>query len=190
MAAGDAPGFPAFLDTCTLFPQYLCDTLLSIADQGAFTPYWSRAVLDELERNLIAKTSVPPDNVRRRLATMLRAFPHSMVESYEHLVPAMTNHPGDRHVLAACISSPAETIVTFNLKDFPAAALDPHLVSATHPDEFLLDQLDLHPVMTMRGLELMLTRNHLPPKDLAALADRLEKCGTREFANAIRGLAG
>lgn len=189
MASGDAPGFPAFLDTCALYGQSLCDTLLSIAEQGAFTPYWSKEVLDAVERNVIATTSVSPDSIQRRLRSMHRAFPHSMVDRYEHLVPAMTNHPGDRHVLAACVSSPAETIVTFNLKDFPAEALEPHAVTVTHPDEFLLDQLDLHPEMTMRGLERMLTRNRWPPKDLAALGAQLERSGTPQFAGAIRSFA-
>lgn len=188
--AGDAPGFPVFLDTCVLFGQYLCDTLLSIAEQGAFTPYWSQEVLDAVERNVIARTSATTDSIRQRLAAMQRAFPHSMVDNYEHLVPTMTNHPGDRHVLAACISSPAETVVTFNLKDFPTRALDPHSVTTTHPDEFLLDQLDLHPEMTMRGLGRMLARNRQPPKDLGALAARLEKSGTPQFARAISGLSG
>ena len=35
----------------------------------------------------------------------------------------MTNHPKDRHVLAAALRTGAQTIVTFDLKDFPEAAL-------------------------------------------------------------------
>ena len=35
----------------------------------------------------------------------------------------MTNHPKDRHVLATAVRTGAQTIVTFNLKDFPEAAL-------------------------------------------------------------------
>lgn len=188
MAAGDAPGFPAFLDTCALFSQYLCDTLLSIAEQGAFTPFWSAEVLEAVERNVIEKTSAQPESVRRRIEAMQRAFPHSMVDEYDFLVPAMTNHPDDRHVLAACISSPADTIVTFNLKDFPPHALEPHDVTVTHPDEFLLDQLDLHPQMTMRGLQRMLARNRQPPQDFNSLANRLAVCGASQFAHALRSL--
>jgi hypothetical protein len=33
--------FPAFLDTCTLFGAYLCDTLLRLAEAEAFRPLWS-----------------------------------------------------------------------------------------------------------------------------------------------------
>lgn len=36
-------------------------------------------------------------------------------------------------------------IVTVNLKDFPAAKLQAYGVEAIHPDDFLLDLLDLAP---------------------------------------------
>jgi hypothetical protein len=42
--------FPAFLDTCTLYGAYLCDSLLRLAEAGTYRPLWSAAVLDELER--------------------------------------------------------------------------------------------------------------------------------------------
>jgi hypothetical protein len=48
----------------------------------------------------------------------------------------------DRHVLAAAIHARAETIVTFNRKDFPAAALAPYDIEAQHPDEFVSGLLD------------------------------------------------
>jgi hypothetical protein len=30
--------FPAFLDACTLYPAYLCDTLLRLAEASAYRP--------------------------------------------------------------------------------------------------------------------------------------------------------
>jgi len=78
------------------------------------------------------------------------AFPLAAVEGYKDLIPAMTNDPKDRHVLAAAVRGNADLIVTANLKDFPDAALEPYGIQAIHPDQFLLDQLDLDPVRVVQ----------------------------------------
>ena len=51
----------------------------------------------------------------------------------------MANDPADRHVVAAAVKCGAEAIITFNLKHFPEAALDPWDIEVQHPDEFLVD---------------------------------------------------
>ncbi|NYI00932.1 hypothetical protein FHX63_003755 [Cupriavidus plantarum] len=51
--------------------------------------------------------------------------------------------PHDRHVVAAAIHAGAEAIVTFNLKDFPKAALSKFNMEALHPDDFIMDLWDL-----------------------------------------------
>jgi hypothetical protein len=50
------------------------------------------------------------------------------------------------------VAFPAEVIVTFNIRDFPERALKPYDVMAIHPDDFLLDQLDLYPVSPLISL--------------------------------------
>lgn len=175
--------FPAFLDTCVLFGQCLTDTLLSIAEEGAFMPYWSREVLDAMERNVLARRpDVSADAIHRRRGVMERFFPLSLIEGHEQLIPQMTNHPGDRHVLAACVHSPAYTLVTFNIKDFPAASTEPYGVQVVHPDDFLLDQVDLHPEKVRTAMEAMLQRNRMPPRNFAELAEFLTLGGVPRFA--------
>lgn len=51
--------FPAFLDTCVLYPAYLCDTLLRLAESDAYRPLWSDDVLNELQRNLVERGIAP-----------------------------------------------------------------------------------------------------------------------------------
>lgn len=61
-----------------------------------------------------------------------------LVEGYEYLIPGLALPDGkDGHVPAAAIRSRSSVIVTFNLKDFPAAVLDEYEVEAQHPDEFI-----------------------------------------------------
>lgn len=110
--------FPAILDTCVLYPVYLCDTLLRLAEAEAYRPLWSADVFTELRRNLVER-GVREERVDRRIGEMVRSFPDAMVTGYEALTGDMTNDPKDRHVLAAAVRAHAEVIVTFNVTDFP-----------------------------------------------------------------------
>jgi hypothetical protein len=67
-----------------------------------------------------------------------------LVSGYEPLIegPKLPD-PDDRHVLAAAIKSSAQVIVTRNLKDFPAAGLEPWDIEAKSPDAFVLDQIGI-----------------------------------------------
>ena len=103
------------LDTCVLLKSYLCDTLLSIAEEGVYRPLWSEHVLAELRRNLV-KAGAKHEAVEHRLTQMAAYFPDARVTSYEELIGSMTNHPKDRHVLAAAVAGRADILVTENLK--------------------------------------------------------------------------
>ena len=182
--------FPVFLDTCTLFGQVLTDLLLSLAEQGCFAPYWSAEVLDAVERNVVARGRVDARAIHRRRVLMEEAFPEALIEGYGDLTPIMTNDPGDRHVLAACVVSPAQTLVTFNVKDFPPRSLTPYEVQAVHPDAFLLDQFDLHPQWSRAAVGRMLRANRLPPQDVPELISALIRVGVPNAAAALSDLLG
>jgi hypothetical protein len=55
--------FPAFLDTCVLYPQYLSDTLLTQGDAETFRLLWSANVLRELGGVLTREAGLPEDAV-------------------------------------------------------------------------------------------------------------------------------
>lgn len=72
------------------------------------------------------------------------AIPDALVTGHEALVAGLSlPDPEDRHVLAAAIRCQAGVIVTFNLKDFPQASLQPFGIEAQHPDEFIANLFDL-----------------------------------------------
>ncbi len=64
----------------------------------------------------------------------------------------MTNHHKDRHVLATAVRTGAQTIVTFNIKDFSEAAVAPWDVIVQTPDEFLVHQFHLNPDVVLAKL--------------------------------------
>lgn len=180
--------YAAVLDACVLVPNALCDTLLRFAEQGFFRPLWSEQILHETAY-VIKK--VHPDvqdvQVSSRLRRMAETFDDALVENWPE-VSAGLDLPDDddRHVLGAAIAGSAQAIVTFNLKDFPANRLEPHGIEARHPDEFLLDQLDLHPRLALLTLDTQAADLINPPIDVFGLLNRLDRCGVPRFADEVR----
>lgn len=177
--------FPAFLDTCSLFGAYLCDTLLRLAEAGAYRPLWSAGVLGELERSLLER-GLPEQAVTHRIGEMRRTFPDAEVTGYDTLVEAMTCDPKDRHVLAAAVRSDAEVLVTFNVSDFPDASVKHYDIVVASPDDFLLDQLDLYPGLTVAALRAQAASYISPAMTAEDLLGRLAAAGVPRFASEAR----
>jgi predicted nucleic acid-binding protein len=132
------------LDACVLIPMPLADTLLRMAEEPRlYLPKWSQTIMDEVTRNLIAKWQLEPEKARRREMQLRRHFPEAWVEGFEALTDAMTNDPGDRHVLAAAVRVHADLIVTYNRRHFPATSLKPWEIDVQGPSAFLRGLYDL-----------------------------------------------
>jgi predicted nucleic acid-binding protein len=130
--------FTALLDANVLWPAALRDVLLRAAQRGLYHPVWSRAIRAEAQRALVRRRpDLDPAKLTRTFDLMDQHFPDSSVEDYETLVPEMQNQRKDRHVLAAAVRAGAQVIVTFNAKDFPHQAVQPHNIEVQIPDEFL-----------------------------------------------------
>ncbi|MER7749787.1 PIN domain-containing protein [Streptomyces bacillaris] len=172
------------LDTCVLYPNYLRDTLLRLAEAELYEPLWSADILNELTRNVAER--IGPLKAKGLVDAMAGAFPESLVSGYAALLPAMANDPKDRHVLAAAIGGNAHAVVTLNLKEFPAEASAPYGIEILHPDEFLLDMLDLAPVEMNAVLRTQLNGYRREPRDLHGLLDRISAGGAPQFTAEFR----
>lgn len=166
------PFFPVLLDTCVLYPVWVRDILLSLAQAELYEPLWSPQIMDELIDNL-GKLRPPPD-AARLVGQMTQHFPDAMVTGYGHLIPAMTCHPKDRHVLAAAVHARAQVLVTSNLADFPAASAEPYGIEVLHSDQFCLDLLDLAPEHTIRTIEARAAQYRNPPRTLPEVMEHLK----------------
>ncbi len=135
------------LDANVLFPASLRDLLLRCAEQRLYRLQISEQIWEEVVRNLGAIARLTGEQVRRLHAEVqefLRSYDF-LVTGYEPLIPTLTNHPKDRHVLAVAVHVDAQLILTFNLKDFPISALAPFGVVAEHPDTLLTRLYDGQP---------------------------------------------
>jgi len=147
-------GYQVILDACVLVNAALRDTLLRLAEPPhLFLPRWSDDIIVEVRRTLQQKMGCTPAQTRHLEGHLRIHFEEAWVEGYEPLIPAMANHVKDRHVLAAAVKTGAQTIVTFNLKDFKKEALRPWDVQAQSPDAFLVDQYYLDPSLVLTKLQ-------------------------------------
>jgi PIN domain len=139
--------FRVILDACVLVNAALRDTLLRLAEPpcSLYLPRWSWDIIEETKRTLEIKLGLTAQQTTHLFRQLEIHFADAWVEGYGAFIQAMTNHPKDRHVLAAAVACGAQTIVTFNLKDFPSDALAPWSVEAQSPDEFLIHQYHLDP---------------------------------------------
>lgn len=184
--------YTAILDACVLYPASLRDLLLSLARDGLYHARWSEEIETEWVRNLLLKRpDLDEARLRRTCALMAQAVPDSQVTGWEKLVGGLPDLPDadDGHVLAAAICGHADAIVTFNLDDFPAAVLAPFGVEAQHPDDFLLNQLDLNPIAALKSIKAMRARWRKPPVAALELVVSLEKLGLPLTATRLREVA-
>ena len=177
------------LDTCVLLKSYLCDTLLSVAEAGTFRPLWSDDILTELRRNLV-RSGAKQEAVEHRLGQMAEAFPDARVTGYESSISSMTNHPKDRHVLAAAVIGRADVLVTENLRDFPAGAVQRYDIEVASQDDFLLGQLELYREEVIGALRQQVSRYRREPRSVSSLLGILggQGQGCPKFARQCRTL--
>lgn len=147
--------FKVVLDACVLANAGVCDLFLRLAEPPRlFLPLWSQTILDEVHRTQTTKLRrpYPPELADYWRQEVTRVFPEAIVTGHEPLLPVMTNHEKDRHVVAAAVRGGASLIVTFNLRDFPAQDLDPWEVTACHPQDYLLTLHSMNPGVVMAKL--------------------------------------
>jgi hypothetical protein len=170
--------FTVIYDACVLYPAPLRDFLMRLALTELFRARWTATIHGEWMAAVLADR--PDDLTRAQLertrALMNKAVPDCLVEGYQSLIAGLTlPDPNDRHVLAAAILAGAGVIVTFNLKDFPSAALEVYGIEAQHPDEFVTHLLDLDPAAVCAAARNQRLSLKNPPKTIAEHLDTIER---------------
>jgi predicted nucleic acid-binding protein len=180
--------FTALYDACVLFPAPLRDLLMQLALSDLFRARWTDQIHDEWIRNVLkTRPDLSLDQLSRTKELMNSHVRDCLVTGYEHLIPALQlPDSNDRHVLAAAIAGDADTIVTFNLKDFPQDILDGYDIIAQHPDDFIADLIDWKPQVVMAAVETCRKRLKNPPKSIDEYVNILLKQGLSISTSMLR----
>jgi hypothetical protein len=167
--------YAVVLDACVLANYGVCDLYLRLAEDyrsRMLLPKWSSHILDEVRTTQIEKLGWPEDLANHFRSELERNFPEALVKGFEPLIPACQNNPDDRHVLAAAIRAPVQTIVTFNLRHFRSEALEPWDIAAVHPGEYLIMIFSHHSAVVLDKLTDIAEKRGLPVEEVLTRLSR------------------
>jgi predicted nucleic acid-binding protein len=183
--------YTVILDANVLYPNLLRDLLLSLAAAGLYHARWTVRINEEWTRNLVVNRPGIESKIGQLLELVNQAVPDCLVGNYEFLIDGLVlPDADDRHVLAAAIVGHADAIVTSNLKDFPAKVMDQHGIEAQHPDDFLMNQLELRPFEALEVIKRVRAKRRNPACSVTELIDMIEKSGLPQTAQHLRARAG
>lgn len=183
--------FTAVLDANVLYPAPVRDILLSLADQQLYRPKWSDIIHQEWKRNLIIdRPDVKTEQIDKTIWHMNKAFPDAEVSGFSSLINSF-NLPDedDRHVLAAGIRANADAIITFNLSDFPVKTLMKYDIESVHPDQFIVNLIELDQDKSINAFKELLERLKNPPLTGSEVLKSYKKCGLFNTAKRYGKLA-
>ena len=180
--------FTVIYDACVLYPAPLRDLLMRLALTDLYRARWTDMIHDEWTRNVLKqRPDLKAEDLERTRSLMNAHVRDCLVTGFEHLIPSVElPDADDRHVLAAAIHGGASLIVTFNLKDFPADALKPYNLAAQHPDDFIVDLLDLHPASVLEAAASHRRSLKNPPKTADEYLDTLLAQGLTQSVAVMR----
>jgi len=161
-----------------------------MARTGRFRARLTDEILDECFRSILReRPDLSARSLDRTRQLMVEAVPDCLVRNYARLIAGLElPDPEDRHVLAAAIRSGAQTLVTFNLKDFPEATLAGYDIVAKHPDEFLLGLLDFSAAVVLTVLNEQAEALRSPRMSVDQVLARLQVMGMTRFVASVQRL--
>ena len=78
--------------------------------------------------------------------------------------------------------------MTSNLKDFPAEQIAAFGLEAVHPDDFVLDCIDLAPAAIVAAVEAQAAALKAPPQTVGDVLDTLQRNGIVQSVAKLREL--
>ncbi len=184
--------YTALLDACVIFPIVIADSLMSLATTGLYAAKWTTQIEQEWIRaleahrpDLIGKLTFRRDQMRE--AVLDWEVPE---RAWKTLMSSLSlPDANDCHVLAAAIAGHSDCIVTSNLKHFPSDIVDDYGIEVIHPDDFIINQLDLDQLTALAAFKEMRARRKKPDSTPEEFAMVFERNGLVATAQRLRDAA-
>ena len=181
--------FTVVYDACLLYPASIRDLAVELARTGLLRAKWTARIHAEWINAVIRRRPELERTRLERVAELMNsAVPDCLVTGFESLEAGLTSirDADDRHVLAAAIHCGAQEIVTFNVRDFPDAALHPYGIRAVHPDVFVEHLLDLNLEAVCEAIRRIRRRLVNPPCSAEEMIANYESHGLAVSASILR----
>lgn len=182
-----ADRFVVLLDANVLYPFRKRDVLLRFYEAGLFRARWTDEIISEWTQSLLKKRPDLKRSIAAQQEKLSAVFPEALVAGYEHLKSGLKlPDNGDLHVLAAAIQCGAQHIITDNVRDFPASALEVYSIEAIEADEFLAGTFDLYTAEAMTVLRELRKHYSKPPFSPSEFVLDLTAKGMPKLAARVR----
>ncbi len=183
--------FTVVYDACVLYPAPLRDFLMYLATTDLFRAKWSNDIHNEwINAVLRDRQDITREKLERTREMMNASVRDCVVTGYESLIPAIKlPDDNDRHVVAVAIMACADTIVTFNLKDFPVSELAKYDIEAQHPDDFIVHQINLSQSIVCAAAKRHRASLKQPPKSADEYLETIEMQGLPQSTSILRSFA-
>ncbi len=179
-------GLVVVLDSDVIYGVSSTDLLLTLGKSGLFRPLWTNRITSDAIRNLlINRPELDVAQLQRRVDMMNLAFPDACIKVPQDLEREMTNHPGDRHVLATAVHAQAGIVLTRNLRHFPVSALAPFGIEALTPDDLVLRLIPHHAHVVKTAIISVASRLNKPAQTVSELTESLRKNFPRSITHLI-----
>jgi hypothetical protein len=171
--------YPALLDANVLHPAFVRGALLWFADEGLFEPHWSADIIREWRTSVRRRFKDIDDAwLDAKQGEMNEAFPAADIRGYEPFMAGIVlPDEDDRHVAAAAVIGRCSGIITANTKHFPADIMAQLQLEVVHPDDFIVNIIDLDQDRALQACRRHRETLRNPPHNGAEFLERYRAAG-------------
>ncbi len=166
-------------DANVLYPNTLRDLLIRLARSGVVHARWTDQIMDEvitaLRRN---RPDIDAPKLERLRDLVNSSVRDCLVTEYEDLTDTIDlPDKDDRHVVAAAIAAGAGSIITWNIRDFPADRLAAHSLVAQTPDDLVSELIEQSRPVVWSCVQQIADARTLRPQTAYDVLAQLERDG-------------